>query len=39
LNVNIMNLGPKSTMTNGTVGNVVVSSGRTITVKYPGLLE
>jgi hypothetical protein len=28
-------LTPKSTMTNGTVGSVVVSSGRTITVKYP----
>ena len=27
--------GAKSTMTNGTVGSVVVSSGRTITVKYP----
>ena len=28
-------LGKKSTMTNGTVGDVVVTSGRTITVKYP----
>ena len=28
-------LGPKSTMTNGTVGDVVVAQGRTITVKYP----
>lgn len=28
-------LTPKSTMTNGTVGAVVVSSGRTVTVKYP----
>ena len=27
--------GSKSTMTNGTVGSVVESSGRTITVKYP----
>lgn len=27
-------LGPNSTMTNGTVGNLVVSNGRTITVKY-----
>jgi hypothetical protein len=27
--------GSKSTMTNGTVGSVVVSNGRTITVKYP----
>lgn len=27
-------LAPASTMTNGTVGDVVVSSGRTITVKY-----
>jgi hypothetical protein len=27
--------GAKSTMTNGTVGSVVVSNGRTITVKYP----
>jgi hypothetical protein len=27
-------LGQNSTMTNGTVGNVVVSNGRTITVKY-----
>jgi hypothetical protein len=29
-------LGPNSSMTNGTVGNVVVSDGRTITVKYKG---
>ncbi len=28
-------LGKNSSMTNGTVGNVVVSNGRTITVKYP----
>ena len=28
-------LGKKSSMTNGTVGDVVVTSGRTITVKYP----
>jgi len=28
-------LTPKSTMTNGTVGAVVVSNGRTVTVKYP----
>ena len=28
-------LTPKSTMTNGTVGSVVVSNGRTITVNYP----
>ncbi|HXZ06617.1 MAG TPA: DUF5666 domain-containing protein [Paraburkholderia sp.] len=27
-------LGPNSTMTNGTVGDLVVSNGRTITVKY-----
>jgi hypothetical protein len=29
-------LGPNSSMTNGTVGNVVVSNGRTITVNYKG---
>jgi hypothetical protein len=29
-------LGPNSTMTNGTVGDVVVSRGRTLTVNYQG---
>ena len=29
-------LRPESTMTNGTVGSVVVSSGRTLTVRYKG---
>jgi hypothetical protein len=29
-------LGPDSTMTNGTVGDVVVSQGRTLTVNYQG---
>lgn len=29
-------LGPDSTMTNGTVGDVVVSSGRTLKVGYKG---
>ncbi len=29
-------LGPTSTMTNGTVGDLVVSNGRTMTVKYKG---
>jgi hypothetical protein len=29
-------LGPNSTMTNGTVGDVVTTNGRTLTIKYKG---